>query len=75
MTTAYENLPKLVKVIVQIFLGYPISGVYRLLRFFENKKILTLIAAILAFFGAGIVFWIADLITEIVRNEIILFAD
>ncbi len=75
MTTAYENLPKLVKVIVQIFLGYPISGVYRLLRFFENKKILTLISAILAFFGVGIVFWIADLVTEIVRNEIILFAD
>lgn len=75
MTQAYENLPKIVKIILQIVLGGVIGGVYRIVRFVENKNVITLIAGILNFFGIGIVFWIVDLVTEITKNQIVFLAD
>ncbi len=73
-TAKYEELPKLVKIIIQVFLGSLIGGVYRIVRFLETKNILTLIAGILNFVGLGLIFWIIDLITEIVSNRITVFA-
>ena len=75
MTQAYENLPKIVKILLQIVLGGVIGGVYRIVRFVENKNVITLIAGILNFFGIGIVFWIVDLVTEITKNQIVFLAD
>ena len=74
ITEMYENLPKLVKVLLQIFLGSLIGGVYRIIRFVETKSILTLVAGILNFVGLGLIFWIVDLITEIVSNRITVLA-
>jgi predicted amino acid racemase len=74
ITEMYENLPKLVKVLLQIFLGSLIGGVYRIIRFVETKNILTLVAGILNFVGLGFIFWIVDLITEIVSNRITVLA-
>ena len=36
ITEMYENLPKIAKIIIQIFLGGVIGGIYRILRFLEN---------------------------------------
>jgi predicted amino acid racemase len=74
ITEMYENLPKLVKVLLQIFLGSLIGGVYRIIRFVETKNILTLVAGILNFVGLGLIFWIVDLITEVVSNRITVLA-
>ena len=74
MTATYENLPKIVKIILQIFLGSLIGGVYRILRFVETKNIVTLVAGILNFVGLGFVFWIIDLVTEITKNQITFLA-
>lgn len=74
ITGIYESLPKIVKVLLQIFLGYPISAVYRIVRFLETKNILTLVIGILCFFGIGFIFWIIDLITEITSNKITVLA-
>lgn len=74
MTATYENLPKIVKIILQIFLGSLIGGVYRILRFVETKNIVTLVAGILNFVGLGFVFWIIDLVTEITKNKITFLA-
>ena len=74
-TAAYENLPKIVKVLLQIFLGSLIGGIYRIVRFLETKNIITLIAGILNFFGLGLVFWVIDLITEIFANKITFLAN
>ena len=74
ITGTYENLPKIVKVLLQIFLGSLIGGVYRLIRFAETKNIVTLVAGILNFVGLCIIFWIVDLITEVTSNKITFLA-
>ena len=74
-TQQYEDLPKIAKILLQIFLGYIVSVVYRVLRYFETKKTSTLVVGILCFFCLGTVFWVIDLITEIVSNRITVFAD
>ena len=74
ITEMYENLPKIVKVLLQIFLGSLIGGVYRIIRFVETKNVLTLVAGILNFVGLGLIFWIVDLVTEIFKNRITFLA-
>ena len=73
----YESLPKLAKILLQIFFGYIIGGVYRIIRFFEHGNVLTLVAGILALVtGVGnAIAWIADLVTEILANKITVLAD
>jgi len=76
ITASYEALPKLLKVILQIFFGGLIGGIYRIVRFFETKNIVTLIVGILCLvtgIGNGIA-WIVDLITEIFSNRISVLA-
>ena len=74
ITAMYEDLPKIAKILLQIFLGSIISGVYRILRYVETKNIVTLIVGILCFVGLGFIFWIIDLITEIANNRITVLA-
>ena len=76
ITEMYEDLPKIVKVLLQIFLGGVIGGVYRILRFLETKNIVTLVVGILCLVtgvGNGIA-WVVDLITEIFSNRITVLA-
>ena len=75
LTAQYEALPKIIKIIIQIFLGALVGGVYRIIRFLETKNIVTLVAGILNFVGLGFVFWIIDLVTEITKNKITVLAD
>ena len=76
ITEMFEDLPKIVKILLQIFLGYIISGVYRILRFLETKNVVTLVVGILALVtGVGnFVAQIIDLITLITKNRITVLA-
>lgn len=76
ITATYESLPKLVKIILQLFLGGLIAGVYRIIRFVETKNIITLVVGILVLVtGVGnLIAWVVDLITEILYNKITVFA-
>ena len=74
-TEQYEALPKIAKILLQFFLGYIVSVVYRILRYTETKNTSTLVVGILCFFCFGTVFWVIDLITEITSNRITVFAD
>lgn len=76
ITKMYEDLPKLAKILLQIFLGGVIGGVYRILRFFETKNIVTLVVGILVLVtGVGnMIAWVVDLITEIMYNKITVLA-
>ena len=76
-TGAYEALPKIVKIIIQLILGAVVGGIYRIVRFVETKNIVTLIVGILVLFtGVGnFIAWIVDLITEITQNKITVLAD
>lgn len=76
-TKMYEDLPKVAKIILQIFLGGLIGGIYRILRYVETKNVVTLVVGILCLVtGVGnFIVWVADLITEILHNRITILAD
>ena len=77
LTGAYEALPKLAKILLQLFLGAVIGGIYRILRFLETKNVVTLVAGLLVLFtGVGnFIAWIVDLYTEITKDRITVLAD
>lgn len=77
MTQTYESLPKWVKVLLQIFLGAVIGGIYRIVRFVETKNVVTLVVGILVLVtGIGnAIAWVVDLVTEILFNKITILAD
>ena len=77
ITEMYENLPKIAKIIIQIFLGGVIGGIYRILRFLETKNVVTLVVGILVLVtGVGnFIAWVVDRVTEITQNKITVLAD
>ncbi|MBQ9796298.1 MAG: hypothetical protein IJW50_01125 [Clostridia bacterium] len=77
LTAAYENLPKILKIVLQLLFGSVIGGVYRILRFLETKNAVTLVVGILVLVtGIGnLIAWIVDLVTEITSNRITVLAD
>ncbi len=77
ITETYESLPKVAKIILQLFFGAVIGGIYRILRYVETRNIVTLVVGIvgLVTFVGNIVIWIVDLVTEAVSNRITVFAD
>ena len=77
ITQTYEELPKIAKILLQIFLGWLISGVYRIIRWTETKNTVTLVVGIVALLtgSANFVFQIIDLVTEILNNRISVLAD
>lgn len=77
ITGMYENLPKIVKIVLQIFFGYIIGGVYRVIRFAETKNVVTLVVGILVLCtGIGnAIAWVVDIITEVLYNKITVLAD
>ena len=76
ITEQYEALPKIAKILLQVFLGGLIGGLYRILRYFETKNIVTLVVGILCLVtGVGnFIAWVVDLITEITQNKISVLA-
>ena len=76
ITETYENLPKIIKVLLQIFLGAIVSGVYRVIRFLETKNIVTLVVGIVSLVTGGLfgILWVVDLITEILKNRVTVLA-
>ena len=46
ITATYDKLPKWVKVIIQIFLGYLVSPIYRIVKFLETKNVVTLVVGV-----------------------------
>ena len=77
LTGVYEALPKLLKVLIQLFLGAVVGGIYRIVRFLETKNVVTLVVGILVLVtGIGnLIAWIVDLVTELLYNKITVFAN
>lgn len=76
-TKMYEDLPKIAKILLQVFLGGLIGGIYRIVRYTETKNTVTLVVGILCLItGVGnFIAWIADLITEVLYDRITILAD
>ena len=76
LTKFYDDLPRFARILIQVFLGSVVGGVYRILRYVENKNNTTLIAGILALVPViSFVFWVVDLVTVILHDKINIFAD
>lgn len=73
MAKAYAELPWILKIIIQIIFGWPVSAIYRIVKGLEKKDNTVLIVGILCIFF-GFIFWIIDLITTILSNEISVLA-
>ena len=76
-TSLYDGLPKIVKVLIQLFLGAVVGGVYRIVRYFETKNVVTLVAGLLTLFTVvgNAIAWVVDLVTMILDNKISVLAD
>ena len=76
-TGAYDALPKIAKILIQLILGAIVGGIYRIVRFFETGKLLTLVVGILVTFtGVGnLIAWIVDLVTVLLNDKITVLAD
>lgn len=77
LTRQYEDLPKIAKIILQLFFGGIIGGIYRIVRYVEKNNVVTLVVGILCLVtGIGnFIAWIVDLVTEILYNRITVLAD
>ena len=72
----YKDLPKIARIIIQIFLGSFVSGLYRIFRFLESKNTTTLIAGILSFVPpVSLIFIIIDLVAIIKDEEFSFLVD
>ena len=77
ITEMYESLPKIAKILIQLFLGSIVGGIYRIVRYFETKNVVTLVVGLLVTFTfvGNFIAWIVDLVTEITQDRITVLAD
>lgn len=75
LTSWYDSLPLWVKILVQVIGGAIIGGIYRILKYVENKNVVTLVAGILNFVGLCFVFWVVDIVTQVMHGKITVLAD
>ncbi len=77
LTASYNELPLILRIIIQLIGGAIVGGVYRILKFLETRNLATLIVGLLATFtGIGnVIAWVVDLITLIINGKYTVFAD
>ena len=75
-TSKYDEIDKIIKIIIQILLGALVGGVYRIVRYLETKNTTTLIVGILALIPPiSFIAWIVDLVHMITKEKITMFVD
>lgn len=74
---AYDGLPMIARFLIQLIAGAIVGGVYRIVKFFDTKNIVTLVVGLLlTFTGIGnLIGWIVDLITTLMGKGISVLAD
>ena len=75
LTSAYDALPWILKLVLQFFFGYPIAVIYRIVKYLEKGNLVTLITGIVLIFGFGLIAWIVDFVTVLLSNKITVLAD
>ncbi|MBQ7408720.1 MAG: hypothetical protein IJW13_05575 [Clostridia bacterium] len=73
----YNGLPFIARLLIQIFGGYIVGGVYRILKFIETKNVITLVVGIIGIAtGIGnVVVWAIDLVSIILHKKYVYFVD
>ena len=77
LTRTYDELPLILRIIIQIIGGVIVGGIYRIVRYLETKNIVTLVVGLLVTFtGVGnVIAWIVDLVTLILNGKYTVFVD
>lgn len=77
MTKSFDKLPWIARLLIVIFFGWIVGGVYRIIKYTETKKLSTLVAGLLGLFtGIGnAVLEVVDIITTVLGSGISFFAD
>lgn len=77
LTATYDELPLILRIIIQIIGGVIVGGIYRIVRYFETKNIVTLVVGLLVTFTfiGNIIAWIVDLVTLIMNGKYTVFVD
>jgi len=78
ITESYNKLEKIIRLVLQFFFGYIISGVYRIVKYVENQKnILTLVIGILCLVTVvgNAIAWVVDFITLLLHDKYVYFAE
>ena len=71
MIKTWEGLPWIAKVILQLFLGYLVSIIYRIIKLTQKVELKTVIGLILSFFAIG---WWIDFVTVLLSGKIYILA-
>ena len=77
MTKSFDKLPWIARLLIVIFFGWIVGGVYRIIKYTETKKLSTLVVGLLGLFtGIGnAVLEVVDIITTVLGSGISFFAD
>ena len=77
LTATYDALPMILRVIIQIIFGVVVGGIYRIVKYFESKNLITLIVGlVVTFTGIGnLIAWVVDLVTLIINGKYTVFVD
>lgn len=77
LTRAYDELPLILRIIIQIIGGVIVGGIYRIVRYFETKNLITLVVGLLVTFTlvGNVIAWIIDLVTLILNGKYTVFVD
>lgn len=67
----FDNLPKLVKVILALPLLDIVWAVYRLCRSVEKKSAVGIVLAVLMLLFCPAIFWLVDIITLLVADKVL----
>ena len=77
LTKQYNDLPFLVRVIVQLVFGFLAGGIYRVVRYTETKNTMTLIFGMIGLFTVigNAIFWFVDLVTLVLNGKYTVCVD
>lgn len=71
---AFDNLPKIVKIIFALPGLDVIWAIYRIVKGVLNKNMVTLVAGLVWLFAGWAILWIADIVMLAMKDKL-LFAD
>ena len=77
LTAQYDALPLILRIIIQVIGGVVVGGIYRIVRYFETKNIVTLVVGlVVTFTGIGnLIAWVVDLVTLIMNGKYTILVD
>ena len=73
---AFDNLSKIVKLLLQFFFGWVISGVYRIVKGVNSGNVVTIIVGVLGLITlvGNAILWVVDFVTIVLNDKITFLA-